>query len=782
MAKLIGDRYDVESCLGRGAMGEVFLAADTVLKRKVAIKRIRSSTVSGPDETALARLRREAQAAATVHHPNVVTIHDLVSEDDLYIVMEYVQGCTVDDLLRGDTTLDSVAAAKMGTQVAAALEAAHRVGVIHRDVKPANILLAEDSGTAKLADFGIARSAGDTTLTGTGLVIGAVAYMAPEVANGERATTASDIYSLGSTLFAATEGHPPFVPPDDHATPMQVLARLLREPAPPARRAGPLAGLIARMLAVDPAARPTAGEVRKALSAFTSGDGAGAHQASPAGEASDLSSDEARPSSPLPKWGDLPRTLVFGEVFPTVVERRSEPSEGHMKDRQPIQPFAMSGNQPDSTRGQGTGGLAATPTSDQVSSLSGMLDAPQELLKTGPTHQDAGRAPRSTRSALAIGAVLVAMVLMGTGWVVTRGTLVSAPQDPDASLALGGYRSCALTSKGGVKCWGDNENGQLGDGTNTARSQPVDVVGLGSGVTAISANGNSSCALTSSGAVKCWGWNMSGELGDGTTKDRSTPVDVVGLGSDVTAIAVGEGHACAIVGAGVKCWGNNVYGALGDGTRTDRSTPVDVIGLGSGVQAIGAGDLFSCALTDGGAVKCWGHNTHHQLGDGTVKSQSVPVNVARLGVNVEAIDVGNIHACALTTAGSVKCWGNNEAGLLGDGTTTPQATPVEVSGLASGVKQIAVGGFTACALRGSDAPLCWGEVDMDVFNDSVQLTPTPIDGLAADVIEVDISDAAHACARTDTGQVECWGHNGYGQLGDGSRVFRATPVPVPQLD
>lgn len=270
MAVLIAGRYDAHSRLGQGAMGEVFLATDTLLRRKVAIKRIRSTPGSDVDQTALERLRREAQSAALVHHPNVVTIHDLVSEDDLiYIVMEYVEGRTLADLIRNGTTLDPLTAARIGSQIAAALEAAHRVGVIHRDVKPANILLVDASGTAKLADFGIARSLGDTSLTGTGLLIGSISFMAPEVANGGRATAASDVYSLGSTLFAATEGHAPFAPPTHDVPPAQILARLLREPAPTARKAGPLAGLIGRMLATDPAERPAAAEARLAMESLT---------------------------------------------------------------------------------------------------------------------------------------------------------------------------------------------------------------------------------------------------------------------------------------------------------------------------------------------------------------------------------------------------------------------------------------------------------------------------------------------------------------------------------
>lgn len=268
------------------------------------------------------------------------------------------------------------------------------------------------------------------------------------------------------------------------------------------------------------------------------------------------------------------------------------------------------------------------------------------------------------------------------------------------AIAAGTDHSCVITSAGGVKCWGNNAYGQLGDGTTHSSSTPVDVTGLSSGVTAIAAGTFRTCALLGDGGVKCWGYY------------NHTPTDVPTLARGVSAVSVGAFFGCVKTSVGgAKCWGLNDHGQLGDGTDIDSSTPVNVSGLASGVGSISAGSpagAHTCAVTTAGGAKCWGLNSTGQLGDGTTAERSTPVDVAGLSSGVGSIDAGVRHTCAVTSSGGAKCWGDNRYGELGDGTTTSSTTPVDVSALSSGVKSIAAGFDNTCALLSDSRVKCWG--------------------------------------------------------------------------
>ena len=352
-------------------------------------------------------------------------------------------------------------------------------------------------------------------------------------------------------------------------------------------------------------------------------------------------------------------------------------------------------------------------------------------------------------------------------------------------IAVGDGQSCALTTAGGVKCWGWNADGELGDGTTTQRLTPVDVLGFTSGVTAIAMGRYHSCLLTTAGGVKCWGWNGGGQLGDNSTTERLAPVDVSGLGSGVKAISAGDSHTCALTtSGGVKCWGWNAEGELGDNSTTQRLTPVDVAGLSSGIASISAGFYHSCALTIAGGVKCWGVNIYGQLGDNTTATHLAPVDVSTLGSGVTAITTGGGHNCALTTAGGLKCWGFNYYGQVGDNTTIVRLAPVDVPSLTSGVASAAAGGTHTCAVTTGGGAKCWGGNDGGQLGDNTygyqRLTPTDVSGLASSVAAI-AGGWYHTCALTTTGGVKCWGQNDLGQLGDNSTTNRLTPTDVTGL-
>ena len=380
----------------------------------------------------------------------------------------------------------------------------------------------------------------------------------------------------------------------------------------------------------------------------------------------------------------------------------------------------------------------------------------------------------------------------GRWWVMAGLTVLATAVWPSQTAAApagrvkaGVHHTCAVTSAGAVWCWGSNSYGELGDGTAIPRSSPVAVSGLGSGVVAVSAGNYHTCALTGAGAVWCWGRNNYGQLGDGTSTSRSTPVAVSGLASGVVTIEVGFHHSCAVTSAGASlCWGRNNYGQLGDGTTVNRSTPTGVIGLGSGTAMLDGGAYHTCAVTNGGAVWCWGYNYDGELGDATTTDRATPVAVSGLGTGVAAVNAGGYHTCALTGAGAVWCWGYNLSGQLGDGTTTDRATPVAVSSLGSGVAAVAAGGYHTCALTGAGAVWCWGGNYYGELGDGTTTsrrdTPVAVSGLASGVGGITAGNY-HTCAVSGTGAVWCWGWNDVGQLGEGVAVWSTTPVAVSAL-
>ena len=367
-----------------------------------------------------------------------------------------------------------------------------------------------------------------------------------------------------------------------------------------------------------------------------------------------------------------------------------------------------------------------------------------------------------------------------------------------AAIATGGAHSCARLTDGTMWCWGANDRGQLGNGTFSFSSPPVKVNKL-KNVTAIAAGGAHSCALLADETVWCWGANSTGQLGPDATSDGCTflgdivpcsvnPVPVRSL-SNVTALAAGINYTCArLTDTTVKCWGANSFGQLGRDTSlgtTSASIPAPVTGL-SKVATIAIGKAHSCASLTDGTVKCWGNNETGQLGNTTPTPRFIPVAVTGLS-NVAAVAAGGQtfrqggHSCALLTDGAVWCWGANGNLQLGDGSITKSTTPVPVHSLSNVASIAAFGNFT-CAVLTNTTVECWGANNRGQLGRDTSLgattpasIPAPITGLSN--VTAVATSGRYACARLTDATVKCWGANDRGQLGPNVPLDPSTGKP-----
>ena len=317
-----------------------------------------------------------------------------------------------------------------------------------------------------------------------------------------------------------------------------------------------------------------------------------------------------------------------------------------------------------------------------------------------------------------------------------------------------------MAGSGQARCWGANVSGQLGaDSSFDHQFAPVEVVGL-SGVTALAAGRTHTCALTTGGGAHCWGGNGSGQLGDGTTIDRRSPVGVVGLASGAIAIAAGGDQTCAITsGGGARCWGAAGFDESGN-PATVEMEPAG-LGLFRGVRGLALGMAHGCALLDSQEVRCWGANGSGQVrGGNRGGAADTPVEVAGLGADVRAIVAGDWHTCALLESGEVRCWGT--AG-------SPNGSLTPVDGIGGPVRSLVAGGGRTCAVLDDARVRCW---------ESFGEAPHDVAGLGAEVGDIAIG-GAHACHLAPGGGVACWGSNVEGQLGGGPGCLADSADPVP---
>lgn len=363
-----------------------------------------------------------------------------------------------------------------------------------------------------------------------------------------------------------------------------------------------------------------------------------------------------------------------------------------------------------------------------------------------------------------------------------------------AVISAGAAHTCAIDALGTVRCWGADDAGQLGDGPAVNGLPPV-AVQLGQPAISVAAGGAHTCALVADGGVRCWGSNIAGEVGSAVPGQHPVPAAAVPLGRPALAVAAGNGHTCALLADGsVRCWGANGLGQLEGVPGPDSSSPAAAVSLGVPARALTAGDRHTCALLGDASVRCWGAAAGGILGDAD------PVLIAagaglgsqvQLGQAARAISAGGDTTCSLLANGSVRCWGSDANGQLGDGGPVPgdpAIGPAPATFLGTAGRAIAVGGSAACALLANDMVRCWGGDQEGQLGDG-----GAIPGVASSVPAATVAlggparaitaGGLHVCALLADGALRCWGGDASGQLGDGPPPAAASapsrPVGLP---
>lgn len=807
--------YEILGELGRGGMAVVYLARDRELHREVAIKVIRAQYVD--DEEAMTRFAREARTVAQLHHPRIVEIHSIkrLADGSLALVMQHVSGTTLKEAIRREGGLPVATVERVLEDVGDALAAAHKGGIVHRDVKPENILLDEETGRALLFDFGIARSVDSRTqLTLTGMALGTPAYMSPEQIDGEGVDGRSDIYSLGLVAWEMLTGKRPWegeglysviykqknelLPPvaqmrRDAPEPMQIAVEgaLQKDPA---LRWATAEDFLAQLLGGIPGAprwssNSSEAQRREVVAAVHARRVE--HASAGAADAPTLRyrRDEVPPSVAMPPAGRWRRGAVAAAVLVL------------LSSAAVIGAMAMRDGAGDAPEARPAGRVAAVPIApapepfapaaieddDLPDSLLVLADsALPDSIETVDTAallallRDSIATTRNADSARAAAASLAAAAANAEPALPQQPAPAPPPRSQVSpvraaagSMVAGGMHSCVLAGEGQALCWGSNDRGQLGSGGTGRRGNPAPIAG-GLQFANLDAGLSHTCGVTRDGAAYCWGANDQGQLGDASSQAHATPARVSG-GSSFQQIWAGTSHTCALAAGGSPfCWGANDNGQLGDGSRLRKAEPSQARTSRS-FATLALGWKHTCGLTGGGEVLCWGKNASGQLGDGTTADRSTPVEPAG-GARFTRLATGAAHTCGIS-GGNVLCWGANTNGQLGDGTRQDRTVPTAVPG--GNFTRVSAGSAHTCGLAAGGELLCWGRNNYGQLGDGTnadRVQPTPVAGghRFASVS----ANGAHTCGTTTAGTRLCWGYNVEGQLGDGTTTHRNEPTAV----
>ena len=790
--------------IGRGGTAIVYLARDRATGDEVAIKLIRPKYIE--DEEAIARFAREARFVTQLNHPNVVGVHRVVDlgAAGIALVMAHIDGRTLKQVIKEDSPLAPDFVVNVLRQVAAALAAAHRMGIVHRDVKPENVFIDLD-GKALLADFGVARSmSGDTQLTMHGVAIGTPSYMAPEQIDGDNLDGRADVYSLGLMAWEMFSGQRPWEGESLYA----VLYHQKHHELPEVRVLRPdvsdqISDAIAGAIEKDPAARwQSMDELIDAL------DGAAPQRRSQAHVP--VSTETMRFERPIstpksPSTGVVPipaaspvavpeedASASFATPVALPAGRGFEPSfvgayftPDELDEVQPARRFPLSRRQmalgAAAFVGVLTLGIVATVVEGRSDSPASVPSRTAEATASG----DVARVPASPTpmfDSLAAG--------MGPGALPDSLSVATAIAPPSAQTTSG--ESLAPDAPVGVELETARPSTSTATSAKetakpratTAAPTPTPTLSVAAAIgpppsrsrVSVVAGGLHTCLVGADGRAFCWGGNDQGQLGVTGGNRMSTP-SAVGGELRFTAIAPGLAHSCAIArGGALWCWGENDHGQLGDRTQAARGSPVRSAS-GHAFRSIAAGAAHTCGVDTDGAAWCWGADAHGQLGDGGFNDRSWPVLVAS-PQRFMSLDVGWNFTCGLTSVGKAYCWGDNSAGQLGDGTTSDRRLPSAVQGSIQ-FQAITAGSAHACGITLSGDAYCWGRNASGELGDgSTSPRSTPVLVRSEERFASIAAGAVHTCAVTTDGEVWCWGRNTYGQLGNGGTSDSGQPVRV----